>query len=150
MKLVVWVKVNEGDVVVERMSKTVVKPSVSVKRKVVTVELVLMVVGVVTVVVCVTKVSPIVRVILVLPVTVDTVVGVGDRTVTEPVKTVALVMVMRVGLVMVGEKAVTVVKMTVTTDDCVFVVVRVVVCVPVMVVTSSTLKTNGLRTVKMR
>ena len=150
MKLVVCVKVNEGDVVVERMSKTVVKPSVSVKRNVVTVELVLMVVGVVTVVVCVTKVSPMVRVMLVLPVTVDTVVGVGDRTVTEPVKTVALVMVMRVGLVMVGEKAVTVVKMTVTTDDCVFVVVRVVVCVPVMVVTSSTLKTNGLRTVKMR
>jgi hypothetical protein len=91
-----------------------------------------------------------VRVMLVLPVTVDTVVGVGDRTVTEPVKTVALVMVMRVGLVMVGEKAVTVVKTTVTTDDCVFVVVRVVVCVPVIVVTSSTLKTNGLRTVKMR
>ena len=150
MKLVVCVKVNEGDVVVERMSKTVVKPSVSVKRNVVTVELVLMVVGVVTVVVCVTKVSPMVRVMLVLPVTVDTVVGVGDRTVTEPVKTVALVMVMRVGLVMVGEKAVTVVKMTVTTDDCVFVVVRVVVCVPVMVVTSSTLKTKGLRTVKMR
>lgn len=148
--LVVKVTVNEGDVVVVEISNTVEKPSVEVITVSVTVFVSVVVVRPVRVVVEVTKVSPTVLVIDVLSEVVLTVVGVGVKKVTEPVKIVGLVTVMRVGMKIVGEKAVMVENTIVVTDDFVCVEMMVVVRVPVTVVTSSTLKMKGLRTVKIK